>query len=107
LRFQLFGMYRGANKNLQFDIKPMWKIDFGARLNILKGKGSLSARINDIFDAMNFGFDSTRPYPQSGNFYWESQTAYIGFMYRFGGGKNKARHRKNRRDNEKQSGGFI
>ncbi len=107
LRFQLFGMYRGANKNLQFDIKPMWKIDFGARLNILKGKGSLSARINDIFDTMNFGFDSTRPYPQTGNFYWESQTAYIGFMYRFGGGKNKARHRKNRRDNEKQSGGFI
>jgi len=107
LRFQLFGMYRGANKNLQFDVDPMWKIDFGTRLNILKGKGSLSLRFNDIFNSMHFGFNSTRPYPQNGKFYWESQTVYLGFNYRFGGGKNKARVRKNRRDNEKQGGGFI
>jgi len=107
LRFQLFGMYRGANKNLQFNIKPMWKIDFGARLNIFKGKGSLSARFNDVFNSMHFGFNSTRPYPQGGNFYWESQTFNFGFTYRFGSGKNKSRHRKNRRDNDKQGGGFI
>lgn len=104
LRFSLFGMYRGPNKNLQFNVDEMWKIDLGARLTILKGKGSISARFSDIFNSMHFGFTSERPYPQIGKFYWESQSAYIGFNYRFGGGKNKARNRK-RRDNHEKSGG--
>jgi len=104
LRFSLFGMYRAPNKSLQFDSNAMWKIDVGARLTILKGKGSLSARYSDIFNSMHYGFTSERPFAQVGNFYWESQTAYLGFNYRFGGGKNKARSRK-RRDNHEKSGG--
>jgi len=54
---------------------------------------------------MKFAFDSQNPYPQSGQFNWESRTAYVGFMYRFGGGKNKAKRRKARDNNEAQSGG--
>ena len=105
LRFSLFGMYRGANKNLQFDSDPMWKIDVGARLSVLKGKGSISARFSDIFNSMHYGFTSERPYTQVGKFYWESQSAYLGFNYRFGGGKNKARNRKRRDNHEKRGGG--
>lgn len=108
VRLQLFGMYRGANENLQFEVDPMWKIDFGGSWNILDNKGTISARVSDIFNSMKFGFDSVRPYPQTGNFYWESQTAYVGFTYKFGGGKNKALDRKRRDQNELQgSGGFI
>ncbi len=107
LRFQWFGLYRGANKNLQFNVNPMWKMDLGTRLSIIKGKGSLSLRFNDIFNSMHFGFDSTRPYPQNGKFYWESQSIYAGFTYRFGGGKNKSRNRKNRKGNDKKGSGFI
>ncbi len=44
---------------------------------------------------------------QNCQFNWESRTAYLGFMYRFGGGKNKKRSRKNRDDNETQGGGFM
>ncbi|MDH3321976.1 MAG: TonB-dependent receptor [Flavobacteriaceae bacterium] len=107
LRLQWFTMYRGANKNLQFDVEPMWKMDLGARLNIFDGKGTISARYSDIFNTMFFQFDSENPYPSNGEFHWESQTAYLGFSYRFGSGKNKKRSRKNRKNGDKQGGGFI
>jgi len=107
LRFQLFAMYRGGGKSIQFDVDPMWMINTGASLNVIKKKGTITFRVNDIFKGMKFKFDSENPYPQSGQFNWESRTAYLGFMYRFGGGKTKQRSRKNRKDNETQGGGFI
>jgi outer membrane receptor protein involved in Fe transport len=107
LRFQLFTMYRGGGKSIQFDVDPMWMVNTGASLNVLKRKGTITFRVNDIFKTMKFAFDSENPYPQSGQFNWESNTAYLGFMYRFGSGKTKKRSRKNRKDNETQGGGFI
>ena len=107
LRFQLFGMYRGSQKDIQWKTEHMWMVNAGASLNVLKGKGTLSFRVNDIFKGMKFGFNSTNPYVQNGQFNWESQTTYIGFNYRFGSGKNKAKRRRQRDDNEKQNqGGF-
>ena len=106
-RLQWFTMYRGANRNLQFDVKPMWKMDLGARLNILDGNGTLSARVSDIFNTMFFGFESNRPFDSAGEFRWESRTAYLGFSYNFGGGKNEKRQRKNRRGRDKQGSGFL
>ncbi|TRX36571.1 TonB-dependent receptor [Flavobacterium sp. ZT3R18] len=107
LRFQLTGMYRGEDLGLQFLRKPMWKIDFGSSLTVLKGSGTITARVSDIFDSMHFAFDATNPKIQTGEFHWESQTAYVGFNYRFGTGKNKAIQRKARDKNETQgSGGF-
>jgi len=105
LRFQLFAMYRGANRDIQWDVKPMWMVNLGASYSVLQGKGTLSFRVNDIFKGMKFGFDSTNPYVQNGQFNWESRTAYVGFNYRFGGGKNRAKSRRQRDSNEKQGGG--
>ena len=108
LRFQLFSMYRGGGQSIQFKVDPMWMINTGASLNVLKGKGTVSFRVNDIFEGMKFKFESENPYPFDGQFNWESRTAYLGFMYRFGGGENKAKRRKSRDNNETQgSGGFI
>ena len=108
LRFQLFAMFRGGGESIQFKVDPMWMINTGASLNVLKGKGTVSFRVNDIFEGMKFKFESENPYPFNGQFNWESRTAYVGFMYRFGGGKNKAKRRKSRDNNETQgSGGFI
>ncbi|WP_264522232.1 outer membrane beta-barrel family protein [Flavobacterium sp. N1994] len=107
LRFQLFGMYRGQEQGLQFLRKSMYKTDLGASYNILKGQGTISARASDIFNTMNFSFDGTLPYKQEGAFYWESQSVYLGFSYRFGGGKNAALQRKQRDKNETQGGGGM
>jgi outer membrane receptor protein involved in Fe transport len=107
LRFQLFGMYRGQEQGLQFLRKTMAKTDLGASYNILKGQGTISARVSDIFNTMNFSFDGTLPYKQEGAFYWESRSVYLGFNYRFGGGKNAALQRKQRDKNETQGGGGM
>jgi len=107
LRFQLTGMYRGEDLGLQFLRKPMWKIDLGSSLTVLKGSGTITARMSDVFNTMQFAFEATKPKVQTGEFHWESQTAYLGFNYRFGTGKNKAIQRKERDKNETQgSGGF-
>lgn len=107
LRFQLFGMYRGRDLSLQFERKEMYKADIGATYNVFKGKGTITARYNDVFNNMRFAFDGEIPYRQHGAFYWESQTFYIGFNYMFGGGKNKALQRKQRDANETQGGGGM
>ncbi len=107
LRFQLFGMYKGAEQGLQFVRKPMYRMDLGTSYNILKGQGTLSARVGDVFNTMKFSFDGDLPYAQQGSFNWESRTVYLGFNYRFGGGKNAALIRKQRDKNETQGGGMM
>lgn len=107
LRLQMFTMYRGGGKSIQFEIEPMWMMNLGASYNVLKGKGTVSLRMNDIFQGAKFKFSSENPYPSTGQFQGESRTAYLGFNYRFGGGKNKERRRKNRDNNETQGGGFL
>jgi outer membrane receptor protein involved in Fe transport len=107
LRLIWFTMYRAGERSLQFSNKEMWKTDLGARLNILKGKGTLSVRYNDLFDTMRARFNSSEPADLSGEFHWENQTLNINFSYRFGSGKNKALDRKQRDQNESQGGGMF
>ena len=107
LKLNLFGMYRGRDLGLQFERSPMYKADIGATYSILKGKGSITGRLNDIFNTMHFQFDGSIPYKQAGAFYWESRTVYVGLNYMFGGGKNKALQRKQRDANETQGGGGL
>ena len=107
LRLQLFSMYRGASRDIQWNVDPMWMINLGANYSVFKGKGNITLRVNDIFQGMKFAFNSTNPYVQNGRFQWESRNTYLGFNYRFGNGKNKAKRRRQRDNNEKQgSAGF-
>lgn len=105
LRLQLFAMYRGPQRDIQWDTNSMWMVNTGGSYTVLDGKGTINFRINDIFRGMRFGFDSTNPFVQNGEFFWESRTAFLGFNYRFGGGKNRAKQRRRRDNNEKQGGG--
>ena len=107
LTLQLFGFYRGQNQNIQFEVQPMYFVNFGARYSFAKGKGTLSANFNDVFNTMLFQFEGQRPYIQNGEFNWESQTLYLGLSYRFGSGKNRAKQRKRRDSNTKKSSGGI
>jgi outer membrane receptor protein involved in Fe transport len=107
LKFNLFGMYRGRDLGLQFERKAMYKMDLGANYSILKGKGTLSARLNDVFNTMHFGFEGSIPYKSVGEFHWESRTFYLGLNYNFGGGKNRELQRKQRDKQETQGGGGM
>ena len=107
LSLSLFGFYRGTNRNIQFEMDPMYFVNAGARYTFAKGKGTLSLNFNDIFNTMQFRFAGDKPFVQNGNFNWESDTIFMGLSYRFGSGKNRALKRKNRDDNTKEGGGGI
>ncbi|MEN8227772.1 MAG: outer membrane beta-barrel family protein [Bacteroidota bacterium] len=107
LSLQLFGMYRGGNEIIQWKIKPRWMVNSGVSLKVFQKKGTLSLRINDVFNTMRFRFESTNFYPSVGGFHWESRTAYLGYAHNFGRGDFKARRRRVRDNNELSgSGGF-
>ena len=107
LTFSLFGMYRSAQKSLQFERQPMYFVNTGLRYNFMQN-ATVSFNYNDIFNTMKFEFESQRPYPSEGEFNWESNAWYVGLSYRFGGNKYRAVQRKNRDNNEKSgSGGFL
>lgn len=107
LTFQLFALYRSPFQELQISAEEMYFINAGARYSVLDDKGTISVNFNDIFDTQRFQFTADLPYPQRGTFKPESQSVYIGFSYRFGGGKNSALKRKNRDDNEAEGGGIF
>ena len=97
-------MYRGPQEDIQWKSESMWMINTGASWQIFDNKGTINLRVNDLFKGMKFAFNSSSPFIQNGKFHWESQTAYIGFNYKFGQGKNKAKQRRQRDDNIKESG---
>lgn len=105
LRLQLFAMYRGPQKDIQWEVEKMWMVNLGASWTVLKGKGNVNLRFNDIFRGMNFTFNSENPFVQNGRFQWESRTTFLGFNYRFGGGKNRAKSRRQRENRDKNGGG--
>lgn len=107
LTFQLFGMYRSPSQMLQFEAEEMYFINAGARYNLLKDKATLSLNFNDIFDTQRFTFDTELPFEQRGSFKPDSQTIFLGFSYRFGGGNKGALQRKNRDENEVQGSGMF
>ncbi|MCF8716215.1 TonB-dependent receptor [Joostella atrarenae] len=107
LSLSLFGFYRGENKGIQMNAKPMYFVNTGARYSFADGKGTFSLNFNDIFNTMQFQFDGDLPYRQEGAFNWESRTVFAGLSYRFGGGKNRKVQRKNRDNNTKQDSGGI
>lgn len=107
LSFLAFGFYRGAVDGLQNDSHEMYKMDIGSRYTLLNNKMNISVRFNDVFNTMKYAFDTLYPYPQSGQFTWESQTVYLGLTYNFGGAKIKNLQRKQREDNTSKDGGGM
>ena len=106
LAFTAFGFYRGKNKSIQFDIEPMYFVNLGMRYSFLENKNAtLSFNYNDVLNSMKFQGQGNRPFVQDVEFNWESNTWSIGFNYRFGDSKFRAKSRKNRDDNTKEGGG--
>lgn len=107
LSFLLFGFYRGPVEEIQQHRKEMYKMDIGSRYTLLDNKMNISVRFNDVFNTMKYAFDGIYPYPQEGQFTWESQTVYLGLTYNFGGAKIKNLQRKQREDNTNKGGGGM
>lgn len=74
------------------------------RKSFAKGKGSISARVSDVFNTFYARLNADNPQTQIGEFHWESRAFYIGLNYSFGG-KVKTRASKQRNRSESNSGG--
>ncbi|QKX06000.1 TonB-dependent receptor [Aquimarina sp. TRL1] len=103
---QLFGMYRGANDNLQYETKALYFVNAGARYSFANRSGTVSLNMNDVFNTQQFSFNAYRPITQIGTFNWNSRTVYLGLSYRFGK-KHTGLKRKKRDANEKKGGDFL
>ncbi|QTE23562.1 TonB-dependent receptor domain-containing protein [Polaribacter cellanae] len=100
LTFQLFALYTGKQKVLQYELKENYFVNAGARYNFAKGKGTLSINFNDIFKTQRFAFEAYRTIIQTGEFRRDSRSVFVGLSYLFGG-NNKNVKRKKRDRNEK------
>ncbi len=107
LTLQVIGLYRGGSTNLQYRTLSFYFMNIGARYRLFDGKGHLNASFNDVFHTQRFAFEGERPTLQEGNFFWDSQTFFIGYSHKLGSGKKQGLKRKKRDQNEKKSsGGF-
>lgn len=104
ISLQLFGMYRGARRVVQYEFLPMYMVSAGFSWDLFDDNATVSFRVNDIFNTMKFQFESINYYPVTGSFYWESRTANLSFSYQFKSGEVKTRKRK-QRDDHTMSGG--
>lgn len=95
LSAQVRGDYRAPMKTLQGRMKSMAGMDLAVRQDVLKGKGTLTLNVRDLFDSKRFGMESYLPTRQiDREMRWSRRTFNLSFSYRFGSqdlSKNKRR----------------
>ncbi len=108
LTFTAFGMYRGKNTGLNFEVDPMYFVNIGSRYSFLKNnRATLALSFNDVFNTQKIAVVSERPFLQTARFYPEFRTVAASLSYKFGNSKYRAKSRKKRDNNEKSAnGGF-
>lgn len=101
---QLSANYRSPILFAQGMMKAMYSTEMALKKDILKKKGTLTFRLDDIFNTQEFNFTSTGEGFQSENYRKrQSRMAFIGFSYRFGNLAGQTKQQRNRRD--QQNGG--
>jgi outer membrane receptor protein involved in Fe transport len=82
---QLQANYRGPMVRPQGTIRPIYGVNIGVRRDILKGRGSLSLNVQDVFNTRRFIVEtSDANFVQTRTFDWETQIATLTFTYNFG-----------------------
>lgn len=105
LDLQLSANYRSPIVSAQGQRLTQVSADFAAKQSVLKEKGSITLRVSDIFNTLQFnfnaagaGFESTTRNKR------ESRIVYLGFSYRFGNAT--AAPRPKRREEAAEERGF-
>ena len=108
LSLSAFAFFRNRETGLNFKVDPIYFVNLGMRYSFLQdNRATFSLNFNNIFDTQEINVLSERPIRAQVNFEGEFKQIFAGLSYRFGGGKYRAKSRKNRDDNEKDSGGFF
>ncbi|MCI1189098.1 TonB-dependent receptor [Hymenobacter sp. DH14] len=105
LDLQLSANYRSPVVSAQGQRLTQFNADFAAKYSVLKDKGSLTLRVSDIFNTLQFNFNAAGAgFESVARNKRESRIAYLGFSYRFGSGT--AAPRPKRREEPADERGF-
>lgn len=106
LSFTAFALYRGRERGLQFEVDPIYFVNLGMRYNFVPN-GTFSLSFNDVFNTQEISVEGQQPFTQVAEFMPEFRVVQASITYRFGGGKFRAKSRKNRDNDEKSGDGFF
>ncbi|WP_201980684.1 outer membrane beta-barrel family protein [Hymenobacter rubidus] len=108
LDLQLSANYRSPVVSAQGQRLTQFNADFAAKQSVLKDKGSISLRVSDIFNTLQFNFNAAGPgFESVARNKRESRVVYLGFTYRFGNaGDNPRTKRKDEQPDDAGGRGF-
>jgi outer membrane receptor protein involved in Fe transport len=98
LSFQTTFFYRGQQKTTQGLLKPFYMLNTTLSKDVMKGKGTLSLSVRDLFNSRKFRYQIDQSDLISDNtFRWSSRQIRLSFVYRLnqlkrppkGGGENE------------------
>ena len=83
LNIQTTFYYRAPQKTTQGERLAYYMLNLGVSKDILKGSGTLTLNVQDVFNTRNFRYVIDRPNLYSENeFRWSSRTISLSFVYR-------------------------
>jgi hypothetical protein len=89
---QLSGFYRAPENGTQGLRRSMYAMDFGANMDVFKGKGTINLSARDLFNTMKFrGTVETPTFSQESEFQWRSREVRLSFTYRINQKKQRSR----------------
>ncbi len=93
---QLRGWYRAPEKTTQGRRNGMVNVDFGGNWQVLKGKGTLTLNVRDLFNTMSFkGVTKGLDFYSESESHWHSRSVSLSFTYLL----NRNSKARNGRDN--------
>jgi len=105
LDLQLSANYRSPVVSAQGQRLTQFNADFAAKHSVLKEKGSLTLRVSDIFNTLQYNFNAYGTgFESVARNKRESRIVYLGFSYRFGNAS--AAPRSKRREEPADERGF-
>lgn len=91
---QLTGNYRSTFVTNQGQVGPVYFVDMAASKRLLHDRGTLTARVSDVFDTNRFVIDVYGVGLETNLvFKRETRVAWLGFSYRFGNEQQQKRQR--------------
>jgi hypothetical protein len=104
--FQLQGFYRGAENTKSTDRRDMYAINFGASKTVLKGNGTITFNIQDIFNTRAMrNVTRTAEFTRENYMQWQPRQFALSFSYRFKQGEKVDQPKKKKDINSNDQGG--
>lgn len=101
--FQTNMMYMGPRKTAQSNIKGMFSTNVALSKEVLKGKGTLSLNVSDLFNTRMMKSDTwTETIYSYSEMQWRCRQILLNFTYRFG---NMQGQQREKRGNRGENGG--